>query len=51
MTLAKNRDKVSIGITSSNFILYSVFGCTTVVQGSILCSHILIYIKSCSIHC
>ena len=50
MALAQNRDKVSIDTTSSNFILYSVFGCTTTVQGFILCSLILIYIKSYSIH-
>ena len=29
ITSAKKRDKVSKAITSSNFILFSLFGCTT----------------------
>ena len=29
ITLAKKRDKVSIAIMSSNFILCGLFGCTT----------------------
>ena len=29
ITSAQKRDKVSIAITSCNFILYNLFGCTT----------------------
>ena len=44
ITSAKKRGgKVIIAITSSNSILYSLFGA---LQGSILCSLFLLYIKS-----
>ena len=40
ITSAEKRDRVSIAITSSNFILFSLLGAP---QGSILCSLFLIY--------
>ena len=43
ITSAKKRDKMSIAITSSNFILCSLLGGSTRI---ILCSLFLIYIKS-----
>ena len=50
-TSAKERDKVSIAITSSNFILFSLFGCTTRIYFVLSLLSNLHEIKSYSIHC
>ena len=48
ITSAKKRNKVSINITSSNFILCSLLGCTARIYFMLSLSLFLIYIESCS---